>query len=90
MEPIVLIQVDENPNCESMDGLVFQPRTTPRAVSQVRTSKGGRDVWCEISGMDEGGGRVPGNGLPDRRFGRWRLPSDLRRRVGPAAEERGR
>lgn len=55
MEPIVLIQVDENPNCESMDGLVFQPRTPPRPVSQVRTLRKGMEVWCDITGVDEGG-----------------------------------
>ena len=52
MEPIVLIQVDENPNCEAMDGLVFQPRTPPRPISQVRTLRNGTEVWCDISGVD--------------------------------------
>jgi hypothetical protein len=59
MEPVVLIEVEENPNCESMDGLVFQPRTAPRPISQVRTVRGGNEVWCDISGMDAGGGLIP-------------------------------
>ena len=59
MEPVVLIEVEENPNCEAMDGLVFQPRTPPRPVSQVRTVHEGREEWCDITGLDKGGGACP-------------------------------
>ena len=59
MEPVVLIEVVENPNCESMDSLVFQPRTQPRPISQVRTLRDGKEVWCDISGVDAGGSECP-------------------------------
>jgi hypothetical protein len=59
MEPVVLIQVDENPNCESMDGLVFQSRTSPGPVSQVRTLRNGKEIWCDINGVDETGKPCP-------------------------------
>lgn len=50
----VLIQIDENPNCIAWDSQVFQPRTPPRRVNQVRVERGGDPVWCEITGLDEG------------------------------------
>ena len=50
----VLIQVEENPNCDRWDGQVFQPRTAPRAVSDVRVERAGKSVWCAITGLDEG------------------------------------
>ena len=59
MEAVVLIEVEENPNCEAMDGLVFQPRTPPAPVSQVRTVRGGREMWCDITGVDAGGSERP-------------------------------
>jgi hypothetical protein len=55
MEAQVLIQVDENPNCAPMDGLVFQPRTAPRPVSRVRTLRLGTETWCDITGLTESG-----------------------------------
>ena len=55
----VLIQIDENPNCAAWDGQVFQPRTTPKEVSQVRVERKGTTSWCEITGLDEGGERCP-------------------------------
>src|SRR5215470_13806234 len=45
----VFIQIEENPNCSSMEGQVFQPRTEPRALTHVRQ----QDMWCEITGLDE-------------------------------------
>lgn len=59
MEPPVLIQIDSNPNCPPMDGLVFQPRMPPRAISQVRTSRHGMEMWCEVTGVDESGMPCP-------------------------------
>lgn len=49
----VLIQVDENPNCEEWAGSVFQPKTQPQPVSHVRVERDGRAVWCAITGIDE-------------------------------------
>ena len=49
VESPVLIQIDENPNCDSWDGQVFQPRTQPKPIIQVRCERGGKTVWCDIS-----------------------------------------
>ena len=59
METSVLIRIDPNPNCDPVDGLVFQPRTTPRVVSQIRQERGGVDAWCDITGLDEEGQPCP-------------------------------
>jgi hypothetical protein len=55
METPIFIQIDENPNCDAMDGLVFQPKAPPRVVRRVRVARDGAVVWCEITGVDEGG-----------------------------------
>src|SRR5260370_42030924 len=59
MEPQVFIQIDENPNCTPVDGLVFQPRTAPAAVWQVQTVRRGTEMWCQITGLDEPGTPCP-------------------------------
>ena len=55
MEAPVLIQIDENPNCALMDGLIFQPQTSSRPVAQVRPIRRGTEIWCDITGIDESG-----------------------------------
>jgi hypothetical protein len=59
MEPPIFIQIDENPNCAEMDGLVFQPKAPPRPVKRVRVSRDGVTGWCEIVGLEEGGVHCP-------------------------------
>lgn len=51
----IFVQIDENPNCAAMDGQVFQPRTPPRAVRQIRMVREGKERWCDVTGLDEGG-----------------------------------
>jgi hypothetical protein len=46
----LLIQIPENPNCTSVDGMVFQCRSAARVVTHVRQDSG----WCEITGWSEG------------------------------------
>lgn len=48
----VLIQIDENPNCDAWDGQVFQPRTAPRTITHVLCERGGKPAWCAITGLD--------------------------------------
>jgi hypothetical protein len=55
MEPPLFIQIDENPNCPAMDGLVFQPKAPARAVKRVRVSRSGVTEWCAITGLTETG-----------------------------------
>jgi hypothetical protein len=64
MEPPVFIQIDENPNCAAMDGLVFQPKAPPRKVKRVRISRDGVTEWCEIFGMTETGAFCPALASP--------------------------
>jgi hypothetical protein len=63
MEPI-FIQIDENPNCAAMDGLVFQPKAAPREVKQVRVVHNSEAVWCDITGLDENGEPCPAMASP--------------------------
>jgi hypothetical protein len=51
----VLLQIPENPNCEPLDGQVFQCRTPPRAVTHVFCECEGRMEWCPLTGLDEKG-----------------------------------
>jgi hypothetical protein len=59
MEPPLFIQIDENPNCPAMDGLVFQPKAPAREVKRVRVSHEGATVWCDIAGVDDQGVQRP-------------------------------
>ena len=54
-----MILIEENPNCQPVDGLVFQPRSTFREVSHVCREKSGEAVFCEVSGMDGDGQFIP-------------------------------
>src|SRR5262252_8400503 len=47
----VLVQILENPNCDPVDGLVFQCRSAARTVTHVLTERG----WCAVTGIEEGG-----------------------------------
>jgi hypothetical protein len=51
----VLLQIPENPNCEALDGQVFQCRTPSRAVTHALCAYEGGMEWCPITGVDEGG-----------------------------------
>jgi hypothetical protein len=51
----VFVQIPENPNCESMDGQVFQCRTPARVVTHVFCECGGGMEWCPITGINEEG-----------------------------------
>lgn len=53
-EPSVFLQIDPNPNCEPLDGMVFQPRAASRPVAQLRYERGGAAAWCDVTGVDEG------------------------------------
>ena len=38
---------------------MFQPRTDPRPVVQVRYERAGVAAWCDITGLDDGGAVCP-------------------------------
>jgi hypothetical protein len=64
MEPPIFIQIDENPNCAAIDGLVFQPKAPGREVRRVRVSRDGVTEWCEITGLTEAGTTWPALASP--------------------------
>ena len=55
----VLLQIDENPNCEPMDAQVFQCRTPMGVVTHVSQEEAGEIRWCPITGIDENGKACP-------------------------------
>ena len=50
--PSVFIQIDENPNCVPLDGQVFQPRSVPQPVVQVRSTRNGTVDWSDVAGLE--------------------------------------
>ena len=55
----VFLEIPENPNCDPMDGQVFQCRTPPRVVTHVLDESNGRMVWCLITGVNREGVPCP-------------------------------
>jgi len=53
--PSLFLQVEENPNCSALDGLVFQPRTAPRAISRLQCAHGADIDWFDVTGMNADG-----------------------------------
>lgn len=51
----MFLRFEENPNCGFVDDRVFTQRSEPRPVSRVLRRRGGQDLWCEITGLDEKG-----------------------------------
>ena len=50
----VFLQIDPNPNCDALDGMLFQPRTPPRGVGQLRCERNGGALWCDVAAVDDG------------------------------------
>jgi hypothetical protein len=57
--PSVYLQIDDNPNCNSLAGLIFQPRTVPAPIERIRYQRQGTVDWYEITGIDAEGKPVP-------------------------------
>lgn len=55
----VLLQIPENPNCDSMDAQVFQCRSAGRAVTHILCERSGAAAWCAVTGIDDGGAPCP-------------------------------
>jgi hypothetical protein len=50
--PSVYLEIEDNPNCAAMDGQVFQPRSIPKAVVQVRSTRAGTVDWYDVAGLE--------------------------------------
>src|SRR5438093_13653932 len=55
----MFLRFEENPNTGFVDDRVFQERSEPRVVTHVLRRRGGRDLWCPITGLNEKGTPVP-------------------------------
>ena len=55
----VFVQIPENPNCQAVDGQVFQCQSATRVVTHVRRDRGGTSDWRPITGLTEGGDVCP-------------------------------
>ena len=85
----VFIQIPENPNCEAVDGQVFQCQSAARVVTHVRRDRDGGE---RLAADHRAGGRrraVSCDGVPGGGFGRGDVLPDRRRRVGAAPEAAG-
>ena len=64
MLPPVYILIEDNPNCTSLDGLIFQPKALPRQVKRVRVACDGRLVSCDVVAVNEGWATEPAMASP--------------------------
>jgi len=55
----VFIQIPENPNCDAVDGQVFQCQSPARLVTHVRRERRGESDWRPITGLEEGWASCP-------------------------------
>ncbi|MBI4433079.1 MAG: hypothetical protein HY592_06355 [Candidatus Omnitrophica bacterium] len=50
------IEIQPNPNCSGCDLMVFAELEVPRPIRGIRIEERGREVDCEVTGIEEGGG----------------------------------
>ena len=48
----LFLQIDSNPNCETVDGMMYQALEAPRPVRRIRVARGGRETWCWVTGVE--------------------------------------
>ncbi len=53
------LTIEDNPNCDSIEGRVFNEREASRPILQVLQTRQGKDVWCNITGLDSTGKSCP-------------------------------
>jgi hypothetical protein len=53
----------DNPNCEWVDGRVFQEQGTPRPVRQALRRRGDKEVWCDVVGLETDAREIPAMAL---------------------------
>jgi hypothetical protein len=69
----MFLRFEENPNTGFVDDRVFTQRSEPRVVTHVLRRRDGKDVWCPITGVEEGGAPVEAFAckVEDSGEGRW-------------------
>jgi len=56
---MIYLEIPANPNCDGLDGQVFQCQSGARVITHVRWNRSGVETWCEVTGIDEGGAATP-------------------------------
>jgi hypothetical protein len=51
----MFLRFEENPNFGFSDDRVFQERSDPKEVTQVLRNRDGKDVWCDVTGLNNVG-----------------------------------
>ena len=51
----MFIEVDENPNCETLDMMVFRDLEEARPVVSLKIEREGQMIQADVTGVDEGG-----------------------------------
>ena len=64
MLPPVYTLIEDNPNCTSLEGLIFQPKAPPRQVKRVRVARDGQPVSCDVVAVNEGWATEPAMASP--------------------------
>jgi hypothetical protein len=55
----MFLRFEENPNIGFTDDRVFQERSDSRIVNAVLRRRGGGEVWCAVTAMNEKGEFIP-------------------------------
>jgi hypothetical protein len=55
----MFLRVDQNPNCEAVEGRVFTERTLPQDVAAVLRLRDGKEIWCDIIAWGDDGEAGP-------------------------------
>ncbi len=55
----MFLRFEENPNTGFVDDRVFQERSESKPITQVLRMRGGREVWCSVTGLDAKGKPIP-------------------------------
>lgn len=51
----LLLTIDPNPNCDTVDGMLYHALEAPQMVSRMRVTRGGDDPLCWVTGVEPGG-----------------------------------
>ena len=62
-ERAMQIEVEESPNCPGSEQFVFNELGKPRTVKAIRAERGGREVLCDVIGVDRDGKWLEARGV---------------------------
>lgn len=53
------LEIESSPNCDGMEGMVYQTLAPPRPVRQLPVVRGGREMRCWVTGVEPPGRWIP-------------------------------